>query len=348
MEVKRMNPNELDAAVARGLDFLERSQLPSGEFKVFMSTDNRMEEDCVVDSSPFPTALVAYSLGFADPAKAGGMLAKALRFLLAEMEGPGLWRYWTKQHRYHSTIPPDLDDVACVSLVLRRHGVAFPANERLVFANRDPRGLFYTWMTPRWPMPAVAAYWRVVLRQWLNPLRLYYFWKLNESAPNDVDCVVNANVLFYVGAGPGTGAVVEYLLDVFRRGEEGCCDKWHLNPFTFQYVVSRNFRAGVSALGEIRDEAVGRLVAAAKPGGSIGESVMETALAVCALLDWGSAPPELESAAEFLLAAQRAGGDWPRAALYYGGPKKYYGWGSEELTTGFCLEALLRYRATHA
>jgi len=24
----------------------------------------------------------------------------------------------------------------------------------------------------------------------------YYFWKLNESAPNDIDCVVNANVLF--------------------------------------------------------------------------------------------------------------------------------------------------------
>ncbi len=39
-----------------------------------------------------------------------------------------------------------------------------------------------------------------------------------------------------------------------------------------------------------------------------------------------------------------ADGSWPRAALYYSGPKKLYGWGSEELITGFCLEALLRYQ----
>jgi hypothetical protein len=33
-----------------------------------------------------------------------------------------------------------------------------------------------------------------------------------------------------------------------------------------------------------------------------------------------------------------------RAGLYYSGPKKLYGWGSEELVTGFCLEVLLHYR----
>lgn len=43
---------------------------------------------------------------------------------------------------------------------------------------------------------------------------------------------------------------------------------------------------------------------------------------------------------------QMADRSWPRASLYYSGPKKRYAWGSEELTTGFCLEALLRYRIT--
>ena len=343
-----MSSADVAAAVTRGLEFLRRSQLPSGEFKAYMSTDNRMEEDCVVDSSPFPTALIAYSLGFADPAAAGGMLEKSLRFFLAEMEGPGLWRYWTRQHQYHSVIPPDLDDIACVSYVLRRHGVEFPPNLGLVFANRDPRGLFYTWLTPRWPMPPVPSFWRVVLRQWLSPLKLYYFWKLNESAPNDVDCVVNANVLFYVGGGAGMRAVTDYLADVFRRGQEGCCDKWHLNRFTFHYVVSRNYEAGVAALGDIREEAVARLVAAANPDGSFGENALETALAACALHSWGGAQGELERAVRHLLAEQLPDGSWPRAALYYGGPKKYYGWGSEELTTGFCLEALLRYGGANA
>jgi hypothetical protein len=340
----RTGVGQLGAGVRAGLDFLRRSQLPSGEFKVYMSTDNSMEKDCVVDSSPFPTALVAYSLGFADPADAGGMLEKSLRFFLAEMERPGLWRYWTKQHQYHSIIPPDLDDIACVSYVLRRHGVAFPDNLKLIFANRSRAGLFYTWLTPRWPPPPVPAFWRVVLRQWLSPVKLYYFWKLNESEPDDVDCVVNANVLLYAGDSPETRAVVDYLIGIVRRGEEGCCDKWHLNRFTFYYVVSRNFDAGVAALGAARDDAVGRIVAAAKPDGSIGENALETALAACALINWKSSPPELGRAVRFLLGAQQADGAWPRAALYYGGPKKYYGWGSEELTTGFCLEALLRYR----
>jgi len=37
---------------------------------------------------------------------------------------------------------------------------------------------------------------------------------------------------------------------------------------------------------------------------------------------------------------------WARAAISYSGPKKLYAWGSEELITGFCLEALLHYRLT--
>ena len=339
---------ELGDGVRRGLDFLRRSQLPSGEFRVFMSRDERMETDCVADSTPFATALVAYSLGFAEPAEVGAMIDRALRFFLDEMEGPGLWRYWTKRHQYHAVVPPDLDDIACVSHLLRRHGVAFPDNLRLIFANRDPRGLFYTWLTPRPPAPRNLGTWRVVWRQLLSPLKLYYFWKLNESAPGDVDCVVNANVLLYAGARPETLPVIDYLIGVLRRGEEDCCDKWHLNRFTFHYVVARNFDAGVSAFASVRDESVARLVAAAQPDGSIGGNVLETALAACALLCWKAEPPELGRAVRFLLARQRAGGDWQRAALYYGGPKKYYGWGSEELTTGFCLEALRRYRRARA
>lgn len=340
----RMKAGDLETGIERGLDFLQHSQLPSGEFKVFMSTDDSLEKDCVVDSSPFPTALIAYSLGLADAAKAGVMLDKSLRFLLAEMEGQGLWRYWTKQHQYHSMIPPDLDDIACVSYVLRRHGVPFPPNGKLILANRNPQGLFYTWLTPRWPPPANVRYLSAVLRQWLNPVKLYYFWKLNESTANDVDCIVNANVLFYLGESPATEAVVDYLMNVVRQGQEDRCDKWHLNRFTFYYVVARNFDAGVSAFESVREEIISRIVEASKPDGLIGSNVLDTALAVCALLYCKSLAPQLERAVQFLLTQQGPAGDWPRAVLYYGGPKKYYGWGSEELTTGFCLEALLRYR----
>jgi hypothetical protein len=338
-----MNSNGLNAGIRRGIEFLRRSQMPSGEFKVYMSPDLNLERDCVFDSSPFPAALIAYSLGFAERVEVGDIVDKALGFLLSEMEGPGLWRYWTKQHQSHSTIPHDLDDTACASYVLRRQSIPFPPNLKLILANRTREGLFYTWLTARWPLPLLPSYWRVVLGQWRHPLRLYYFWKLLEPTRQDVDCVVNANVLLYVGEAPETRPVIDYLIDVLRRGEGGGGDRWYANHFMLDYAVSRNFHAGISSFGGVRDESVARIVNAIQSDGSVG-GVLNTALAACALLYWRSSPPELERAVRFLLAEQRADGSWPRASLYYSGPKKLYGWGSEELITGFCLEALLHYR----
>ena len=56
--------------------------LPSGEFKVFMSPDLNLQYDCVFDSSPFPAALIAYSVGFDNSDSADDVLNKPLSFLL--------------------------------------------------------------------------------------------------------------------------------------------------------------------------------------------------------------------------------------------------------------------------
>lgn len=332
---------DLDASIERGLDFLRQNQLESGEFRVLMST-NELKDDCVPDSSPFATSLIAYSLGFSKSEKAKSMLDKAMRFFLNEMDGPGVWKYWTKQHKFNKTIPPDLDDMACVSYVLRQNNIPFPSNDSLIMLNRNPEGLFYTWLTPRWPMPLSLAYWRVVFRQWRNPVSNYYFWKLNESEVNDVDCVVNANVLLYIGNRPETRPVVDYLIEIINRGQESCCDKWHLNRFTFYYVVSRNYRSGVTEFESVRDTIIKKILDAGNPDGSIGANVLETALAICTLLNLSCTESELKGAIKFLVENQLIDGSWPRDVLYYGGPKRYYGWGSEELTTGFCLESLIR------
>lgn len=337
----------LDDGIRRGIEFLRHSQLPSGEFKVFMSPDLKLERDCVFDSAVFPTALIAYALGFAEPPEVEEIIKKSLAFLLHQMEGPGLWRYWTKQHPSHSIIPPDVDDTACASLVLRRHQAHIPSNEHLIYANRTRQGLFYTWITIRWPLPLQPSYWSTVFRQWRHPLKHYNFWKL-EPTRHDIDSVVNANVLLYLGENAQTRPVIDYLIDISRRGEEGERDRWYANSFMFYYAISRNFYAGVTAFGEIRDELVGRIVDAAKPDGSIGDNVLDTALAACALLYWRSSPQTLQRAISFLLARQQENGSWPRASVYYSGPKKLYGWGSEELVTGFCLEALLHYRSTRS
>lgn len=79
---EQIDLDELSSSIERGLEFLRRSQLPSGEFKVYMSPDLSLERDCVFDSSVFPAALIAYALGFADTTDARVMLDKALSFLL--------------------------------------------------------------------------------------------------------------------------------------------------------------------------------------------------------------------------------------------------------------------------
>jgi hypothetical protein len=332
----------------RALVFLAARQHQSGQFGVLIGRDlSDPSVEALPDSTPFPTALIVHSLGFSDSREAAEMIRCALGFLRAEMEPGGVWRYWTADHERHLTIPPDLDDTACAAQVLQRHGVTATDQRSLLLANRNQDGLFYTWITPRWsPPPAHRGFWRVALRRYRTPVRSRMFWRLTESARGDVDGVVNANVLFYLGASAQTAPVVAHLVDVIRRGDEASCDRWHLNPFTFHYMVARCFAAGVESLRQVRDEAIERIVAWANSDGSIGTSVLDTALAACALRSWSADDGTAARASEYLRTTQRADGGWPTVAMYWGGPERVYGWGSEELTTGYCLEALLRCPAT--
>src|ERR1700722_12201255 len=292
---------------ARALTFLAMRQWPSGQFGVLMGRDlTDPGAEAAPDSTPFATALIVHNLGFSDAPLAHEMTGRALRFLRAQMEPGGVWRYWTAEHEHHRTIPPDLDDTACVAQVLRRHGVPIPDHRVLLLANRDRRGLFYTWITPRWrPPPAHVGFWRIALQRYRTPVRSQMFWRRSESAPSDIDGVVNANVLFHLGESPDTAPVVAHLVDVIRRGEEACCDKWHLNPFAFHYMAARCFAAGVEGLRRVREQAIARIVAGANDDGSIGASVLDTALAACALRDWAAGDRAAQRAVAHGRAAER-------------------------------------------
>jgi hypothetical protein len=334
---------QIENSLSAGLHFLREHQLPSGEFKSYRSTDPKMREDCEFDSSPFPSAQIAFCLNFFPASTTGEMIRKVIHFFLDEMEGPGIWRYWTAQHHYHKNIPPDLDDVACVSIILQQHAVPFPDNRPLILANRNPQRLFYTWLAPRWSFPRNLSYGRVIMREALKPISLYYFWKLNESKLNDIDGVVNANVLYYLGQSEATAPLIDYLVEIIESNREECCDKWHLSRFNVYYAISRNYYAGVKTLEKIRPEVIRRMTSAAHDDGRIGDNILETALAVCSLLNWNCDSPALHRGIRYLLNTQHSSGEWPIFPYYYGGPKRYFGWGSAELTTGFCLEALVRY-----
>lgn len=343
----KSDTRRISDAIGAGLDFLAARQMPSGQFPVEVTSCFGDEPRTRPDDALFATSHIVYSLGYLPQPSSCDMISRALSYFQSEMSGHGLWRYWNRDAKWHgrslySFIPADLDDIASISYLLQRHSVPFPDNRGLMLYNRDRNGLFYTWLMLRPNPPMDWLYWRTLLAEVTIP-RYTVFFKATEAGYNDVDGVVNANVLLYLGERPETQAVVEWLIDIVETGQEATCDKWYRDPFPFYYALSRNFHAGVRGLESAKGVVVERLEAAARADGQVGENVLQTALAANSLLNFGERSEALEQAVGHLLRSQGASGSWPSAPFYYGGPKKLNSWGSDELTTAICLEALQRF-----
>lgn len=333
--------DQIERSLARALAFLEHRQLPTGEFRV-LAWDPYLPGGCIVDPSVFPTALIAQALSSC-PA-ADGLCDRAQRFLLGEMDRHELWRHWSRENPRHRELPPDLDDTSCAAAFLSKRGVALGSNRELMLANRDRDGLFFTWITPRlrW---TPRRHRKVALAQLRHIPTLYMFFTRTAAAPYDVDAAVNANCLFYLGEFDGRDRIENHLVELLRAGRETSCDKWYDNPFIIWYFFSRALTG--PAFAETAAAIIAERLAEARPA-----NALEVALAICGRLNCGRPVPAGLLAS--LLAAQTPSGGWPLAAFYSGGRAKLGDgsfaqtrpdmtrWGSEELTTGLCVEALSR------
>ncbi|MCB2377811.1 hypothetical protein LGH70_09475 [Hymenobacter sp. BT635] len=344
-------PAHLDQAITRAVAFLHQHQFPSGEFAVHCAKEAPMLGWTYSDSSVFPSSLIAHSLlHLPEVPLVDEIVTRAAEFLRGQMNRGGVWNHFTNYHRLRYLCPLDIDDTSCVSALLRARGIAcpVPTNIPLILANRNDEGLFYSWFLLRFRFVKNRTFWRITLPELLRPVQSLLFWYGVEASRNDIDGVVNANALFYLGDIPETQPVIDFLLRIIRENKEADCDLWYRDPFFVYYFFTRNYYVGITKLEPLRQPIIDRILAQAKPDGRLGETLADTAWAVCSLLNLRAAPPELEAAVRYILQAQFAHGSWPRWLLYYGGPKLLLGWGSEEMTTGFCLEALARYRTLQA
>jgi hypothetical protein len=303
-------------AIEKGVAYLESVQLPSGEIPIETSSNPEMIGHCVRDPSVFPAALAARAL--VTPA-AANVRSRAVEFLAREMEPGGLWRYRLREELRAGYIPPDLDDTSVASAALAAAGKA-PDNRPLLLANRGRNGLFRTW----------------VVRWHDHPLRLFrFFHNRNATARmRDVDAVVNANIVAYLGLCDETRPAIEHLLAVLRTNREMDCDKWYEGRFAIWYFFSHALHAIAPEAG---DMIVPRVEATAPV------NALDLALASSTLLLWNRVPDIGP-----LIDAQLPSGAWPRAGLYHGGrnPQPTPPWfGSEALTTVFAVEALSRRMA---
>jgi len=340
---KRTSPvrDDLLDGLQAGLAFLRSAQLPTGEFPAYKAPPEELIHERALDSTPFATTYVLHALSYVEQSTVDELTAPALDFLEATMERHGVWRYWPAQHPRHGVIPPDLDDTCCASAVLLRFGRPALSNRALILANRDRRGLFYTWFVPRPVRQLPREHWSVTLRQLPTSLPRVLFWMRTAASPSDVDCVVNANVLSYLGDFGEAQPVADFLIAALEEDRAESCDKYHRNACAFYYAVSRAYASGVKALEPLRAPLRARLETTLADAESLASA--EVALAVSATLNLGHHPPDLNGAIQRIIASQQGDGSWPPFALYWGGPpERNHCWGSRALTTGLCVEAIAR------
>lgn len=337
---------KISTSISKGIDYLYHHQYPNGEFCVYISGDEAMQGWTCADTSVFPSALIGFSmLPLKDDPKVEEILTKTAAFLRYQMARGGTWNHYTNFHYLRKLCPLDVDDTACVAYFLSQRNVEFPKKSTvsLLLSNRRKDGLFYTWISFRFRWNRNKTYWRIALKEFIHPVKSFLFWRGAACDRYDVDAIVNANVLYYLGDKEATQPIIDLLIKVIEEGKENDCDKWYRNLFTVYYFISRNYYAGITKLEPIRKTILDRILLQFKMDGSFGESVADTALAACSLMNLHYTGTELTKAITYLIRSQKNTGEWERRRIYYMGRTKIAGTGSEELTTAFCLEALQRY-----
>lgn len=343
----QLNPGIVKEAIKSGLHYLKNHQYPNGEFCCYYSPDDAMQEWCVPDSTVFPTALINICLlSVKDQDVTKEILKKSIPFFQYQMMRGGVMNYFTKWNPLFALCPPDIDDTVYVHRFLKSQNIDCPDPAEVILTNRASNGLFYTWFTLRFTKTRNKTYWKIILREFKNPIKSLLFWKKNECSRNDIDGVVNANVLLYLGLNKASEPIINYLLDILHNEKEEDCDNSYPNPLSLYYPFSLNIKNGIQELSSASQIIIDRILKYVKRNGSIGESALDTALAISSLINLDFKGNELHNAVTYLISTQKITGEWPRRIYFYSGRSKTVGWGSEELTTGFCIEALAKYQSS--
>ena len=296
----------LRPALRRAIRYLEASQLPSGQFPSEMCEGPEMSR-CRPEAAIFATTFVVGALSWAERVGEAPEVAvprqRALRFLRSQMEPGGLWRYWTAADPMYEEIPPDLDDTSCVSALLHGHGIPFPDNRELIRGFAGKQGLFQTWV--------------------------------GHDEP--IDCLVNANVLYYFALrGEELSGVCDELSRRAAAGARPGCSAYYEPALAFAYFVTRAAMEGGARCLQPAVDSLRR----ALPSLEVPADPLDEALALGVAVQLESCGDAERALAARLAAGQRADGSWPARPFFRGPGPSYFG--SPALTTAMAAEALAK------
>ena len=316
------------AAVERGLDFLESVVAPDGGWPCWRYDDTGLVGGRHREYPPFAAALGSLALDACHHPGARALVARTREFIRSRMQYPGIWSY--------PSLPPSVDDTAICALAAGPHpwlrmGSLWGGNVDVLLAHRDGDGRFVLWMPgDDWP----------------------------RGLDNEVDAVVNANVLAYMGDHAGTQAARRWIETVVAERREADASPYYIEPVDLHFALARasRFRGGI--LGELRPTLASRILERLAADGGFGDP-MRTAQALSALDMLAVDHDEAAQAdvLERLIEAQRRDGSW-QPCLAWKEPPGWADWvaanegplharpprgfASEAMTTAFCIEAVQR------
>lgn len=319
-------PAGAEAAIRNGLDWVEREvgryrAWPIGIYRG-VPVDDPIDPDRLppeIDAPPFGAAWALLALEVCEQPAAARLREFTRTIIWEDIEYPGVWRYWP-------ILPPDLDSTALCSLTAGGHPwVLFGRNLGPALSCLDGEGRFRTWMMSLWrglePPPDGG----------------------DPDIWEDVDPVVNANILAWLGDRPETRGAQRWLETlVLEKRESDAHSSWYANPLDLLVAMVRARRYAPPVFAGLGAALADRILDRRHPAGHFGD-VTRTAQALTAL-DLLDAPAraDMAPALEYLVAAQREDGSWPAEDLYRHVDQTNKN-GSHALTSIWCVEALTRY-----
>lgn len=315
---------KFSANVEKAVSYLTGVQRATGQFPFLCSFDDPMKSSIPENASVFGTAVIAHAL--LNVPEAAAIVQRSAAFLESEMHEGGVWKYWVKADPRSVPMPPDVDDTSFVAMVLRHLGRSVTDSEARVLAERDRLGRFRTWMgTRRRPIM------RLIRRDPYD-----HFWKITEAEPDDIDAVVNANVIHFLGSRPETAGAVRWLAN--HPDVTAIPDKWYLDGPVHAWGLARviNLLGSSSPLAKsLRSYVIGELANSSAPAmfsAMLGEAAMSLDLD----------PAMTLACAKKVADGQMMDGSWSRHPFYYGGPKRKVIWSGETISTAICASFLAR------
>jgi hypothetical protein len=172
----------------------------------------------------------------------------------------------------------------------------------------------------------------------------FFTWLREPGAPNDIDAVVNANVLWWLGDHDETEGASRFVRAVLRDDDGVDAYPYYENILALCFAAARAWSCGARSLEGARGDIIARIAERQRDDGSLG-NVWDTATSLAALKYLGEARREpAQRTRAWLMARQSEDGSWPRGAAW-NGPEwplaRSLWWGSEALTTGVIVGGIV-------